>query len=563
MSQRVSRYEDQGREPRRPGPFQPLLMPGVLVLGILIGYNLMDGPVFVQSDEPSGNPGKLVRVLNQIEKHYVDTVEQQALIDEAIGAVLEKLDPHSYYISPEDYLAVQERMQGNFEGIGIEFIIRDDTLVVVEPLEGGPSLRAGIQSGDKIITVDGDAISGTGINSERVTEELKGPSNSPVSLGIQRKGESELLEFSLKRGRIPIHSVVASLMVAPKVGYIKVTQFAANTHAEFVKGLEELADEGATSIIIDFRGNPGGYLDQARHTVEEFLEKDRLIVFTQGRKEPEDKSYSRRNGKYQDMNVVILQNQSSASASEVVAGALQDWDRALTVGRRSFGKGLVQHEYGLGDNSAIRLTVARYYTPTGRCIQKPYGDEIEYGEDYHDRFESGELLNADSIAQPDSLKYYTPAGRLVYGGGGITPDVFVPLDTVGGSAYLSELSYSGLIREFGFDYYDRHRDELERFKSHQDFDEKWSPSEAFISEFVAYAAAHDVEEDAIGLEDSREVIENRLTAYVAKNIFGQEYFYYFDLQDDNDFLKSLEVARAYDDYFAQSVNKSKALAEAK
>lgn len=561
MSQRVSDFENRPPKPGKKVNLQPVLLAVVLLVGILLGFNLSGGEMFKVASSGDENPNKLVQIINEIDANYVDSVEKKELVDEAIASILENLDPHSYYISAEEYQTVRERMQGNFEGIGVEFIIKDDQLVVVTPLAGGPSEEAGILPGDKIMVVEGDTIGGEGITSEIVMDKLKGPKGSKVKLGIARKGHDDLLEFIIKRDRIPIHSVVASFKVSEKVGYVKITQFAATTYKEFYEDVLDLRDEGAESLIIDLRGNAGGYLDQATGIIQEFLDEDKLMVYTEGRTQKRELDISRKKGKFRDMEVVILLNQGSASASEIVAGALQDWDRAITVGRRSFGKGLVQNEFNLGDESAIRLTVARYYTPTGRCIQKPYGDNVDYAGDYHDRYENGELMNADSIENDEGLKFTTPAGRVVYGGGGITPDVFVPLDTAGASAYLNELSYNGLLREFGFDYSQRHREDLKQFETVENFTERWMVSDDFLSSFTSYAEQREVEFDEADFNQSKDVISDRLKAYIARNIFEDEAFYFVELQTDTDFIKALEVARDYGGVFASLIAKDGALSQ--
>jgi carboxyl-terminal processing protease len=345
--------------------------------------------------------------------------------------------------------------------------------------------------------------------------------------------------------------VVASFAVAPKVGYVKVTRFARTTYDEFFKAVAELQQQGAEKLILDLRGNGGGFLDQATDMVDEFLDKGELIVSTRGKSVQPSFTKSKKNGRFRDMELVVLINQGSASASEVVAGALQDHDRAIAVGRRSFGKGLVQHELALPDNSALRLTVARYYTPSGRCIQKPYGEGIDYNHDYQDRVVSGELLNADSIAIPDSLKYETDAGRIVYGGGGITPDVFVPVDTTQGSGYFRELVYTGLLREFGFNYVDTHRAEI-TYADVEDFYLNFKVDDNILSELVVAAETEGVEANPEGLALDRADISNRLKAHIAKNLFEDEAYYYVGLQEDLEFLKALDVVLDYKVYFAST-----------
>ena len=433
MSERVDYYEkkmnmrpDREQEPRRkPNAFQPLLIGLVLIVGIFLGTQLgKDAQLFDFQPNSGGDADKLLQVLERIEDNYVDSVDGDDLVERAIETLLEDLDPHSFYISPEDFSRMSEQMQGGFEGIGVEFMIEDDTLVVVNAIDGGPSQRAGIIAGDRIVLVDDSTITGADITSEDVMTRLKGRSGSRVKIGVQRPGEAELLSFDIERDRIPIYSVVAQYQDGD-VGYVKINQFARTTYEEFRLAVDNLREGGTQKLVLDLRGNGGGYLDAATNIVEEFLDKNELIVFTEGRTQGKRNTYSSKRGKYRDMEVTVLMNQSSASASEVVAGALQDHDRSITIGRRSFGKGLVQHQYEMRDNSALRITVARYYTPSGRCIQKPYGDGIDYEDDYHQRLESGELMSADSIEFADSLRFETPGGRIVYGGGGITPDIFI------------------------------------------------------------------------------------------------------------------------------------------
>ncbi|MGB1033005.1 MAG: S41 family peptidase, partial [Flavobacteriales bacterium] len=395
----------------------------MLIIGIYIGFNLnksgMQNPL--ASNSANANPNKLVNIINKIDEMYVDSVEKKELIDDAIKSIVDNLDPHSYYISSEELSSMQEPLEGNFEGIGVEFMIQKDTLLVVNPIEGGPSEEVGILAGDRIIKVEEEMIAGIGLTNDKVTKLLKGEKGTIVNLSIKRRGKPELIQFEIERDKIPIYSVVASLNITPEVGYVKVTRFAKNTYEEFKEAIDGLAAEGSKQLIIDLRGNGGGYLNSCIPMVEEFLDQNELIVYTEGKNDPRRDYKSRMNGKYKNMEVVVLINQGSASASEILAGALQDHDRSITVGRRSFGKGLVQNEVPLPDQSALRLTVARYYTPTGRSIQKPYGEGIDYANDYLDRYDHGELLSADSIQFSDSLKFLTPGGRAVYGGGGIMP----------------------------------------------------------------------------------------------------------------------------------------------
>jgi carboxyl-terminal processing protease len=546
MSERIEDIMSDDR--RRPSPWQPLIYAVLLIIGVYIGSSFGGDTVLVQRSGAGENPNKLVNIINKIDEMYVDSVEKKALIDKAIGAMLEDLDPHSYYITAEELQAVQEPLQGNFEGIGVEFMIQRDTLVVVSPIQGGPSEEAGILAGDKIVSVDGEVIAGTELTNSRVMKLLKGEKGTEVQLGIQRGRKKDLLDFTIVRDRIPIHSVVASLMVSPEVGYLKLTRFAKNSYEEFIEGMEELVQQGAKRILLDLRGNGGGYLNVAIPMVEEFLREDQLIVYTEGKASPRYDYRSQRTGRYADLDVVVMINQGSASASEILAGALQDHDRSITVGRRSFGKGLVQDEIALPDNSALRLTVARYYTPTGRSIQRPYGEDIDYENDYHARYESGELMSRDSIEVADSLMYRTPAGRIVYGGGGILPDIFVPLDTVGASFYLTELSYNGILREYGFEYANTHRETLEAYGEVNRFLEEFNVTSDMFDGIVALAEKEGIARDEYGLNESRDVIAVRLKAHIARSIFDEESYYRMLLEDDTIFKEALRVAEQYDSY---------------
>lgn len=532
-------------EKSRNGAFQPLIYAILLVVGVYIGANFGGNTVLVNRRSPESNPNKLVNILNKIDEMYVDSVEKSQLIERAIDAMLEGLDPHSYYISAEEFAAIQEPLEGNFEGIGVEFMIQNDTLLVVTPIEGGPSEAAGIQAGDKIVRVDTIGIAGVGLTNERVVKLLKGEKGTKVELGIQRRGESKERVFNIVRDKIPIHSVVASVMVEPEIGYLRLTRFARTSYEEFMSGMEELVTAGAKRVILDLRGNGGGYLNVAIPMVEEFLERDQLIVYTEGKASPRHEYRSRSKGRYSDLDVVVLINHGSASASEILAGALQDHDRSITVGRRSFGKGLVQDEIGLPDNSALRLTVARYYTPTGRSIQRPYGDGIDYDNEYAERYENGEFYEVDSIRTTDTLMFTTPKGRIVYGGGGITPDIFVPFDTAGVTYYFSELSYTGTLRTFAVDYTERNRAALKRFANVDDFIKGFKVTDDMLTELTRFGVADGVPVDLRGLRLSQKPISVRIMAYMARSLFDEEAYYRVLLEDDSMFNEALNAARDY------------------
>jgi carboxyl-terminal processing protease len=539
-----------GREPEksRNGAFQPLIYAILLVIGVYIGANFGGSTVLVNRRSPESNPNKLVNILNKIDEMYVDSVEKSQLIDRAIDAMLEGLDPHSYYISAEEFAAIQEPLEGNFEGIGVEFMIQNDTLLVVTPIEGGPSEAAGIQAGDKIVRVDTVGIAGVGLTNERVMKLLKGEKGTKVELGIERRGEAKERVFDIVRDKIPIHSVVASVMVEPEIGYLRLTRFARTSYEEFMEGMEELVSAGAQRIILDLRGNGGGYLNVAIPMVEEFLDRDKLIVYTEGKASPRHEYRSRGKGRYSNLNVVVLINHGSASASEILAGALQDHDRSITVGRRSFGKGLVQDEIGLPDNSALRLTVARYYTPTGRSIQRPYGEGIDYENEYAERYENGEFYVVDSIRTTDTLRFTTPGGRIVYGGGGITPDIFVPFDTAGVTYYFSELSYTGTLRTYAVDYTDRNRSSLKRFANVDELIKGFTVTDEMLNELTRFGLADGVSVDQRGLRLSRKPISVRIMAYMARSLFDEEAYYRVLLEDDAMFNEALNAARDYSLY---------------
>lgn len=513
--------------------YYPLMLAVMLVVGIYIGSYFSDGnrKGFVITQRSVNSADKLSQIINYIDQQYVDTIARNALVEKAIAAILEGLDPHSYYISAEELASYTEPLEGNFEGIGIEFLIQADTVRVVAAIEGGPSEKLGVQPGDKIIAVDGQPIAGTGVTNEAVVAKLKGPGGTVVKVDVLRK--KTVIPFEITRGTIPINSVATAQMLNDKQGYIKITRFARNTYDEFLQHMLTLEGKGMEQLVLDLRGNGGGYLNAAVQIAEEFLQKGQLIVYTEGKSSPRKSYYNKKRGRYSDVPVAILINEGSASASEILAGAIQDNDRGVIVGRRSFGKGLVQEHLNLRDNSALRLTVARYYTPTGRSIQKPYGKNIDYNADYDNRFHSGELVHPDSIHFADSLRYTTPGGRTVYGGGGIMPDIFVGLDTAGASYYLNRVSYQGLMNQFGFDYADRHRDKLREYGSFEAFNARWNPDAAVIKAFTSYAESEGVAYDKEGIKQSLAVLKLRIKAYIARNIWGNDGYYAIMNTDDN------------------------------
>ena len=512
---------------KSPSPsWQPLAYAVILILGVYIG--LQTGGGSSNGLNMVGPRSALNGVLDRVEQTYVDPVVREELEQVALDAVLEKLDPHSLFISAEELAALAEPMEGNFEGIGVEFIIQQDTLMVVAAIPGGPSEKAGVRAGDRILTVDSVAISGPDLTNQRVMELLKGPRNTTVVVGLDRA--DTVKHVMLRRDRIPIHSVVCAANLDGQRGYIKVIRFAQNTAEEFELAMETLAEQGLSEVIVDLRGNGGGYLNAVVPMVESFLEADDLVVYTEGEHVPRRTYKARRDGRWKDWDVAVLVDESSASASEIFAGAIQDHDRGPVIGRRTFGKGLVQEEFSIATLGALRLTVARFYTPTGRAIQRPYGEGVDYGDDYFARYERGELFHQDSIATIDSLTYVTPAGKVVHGAGGITPDVFVALDTVRWSGYLSDLSWTGTLRDAAFAYVDANRAEAERQAQSAG---EGLESDALLTFLIEYAEGEGISPPAEWTEAERSELSDRMAAQVIRNVAGEQAYYTFLTQGDD------------------------------
>ncbi len=438
----------------------PLIIGVAIAAGVLIGGKLNFTDTSDRLFTSNSKKDKLNRLIDYIDYEYVDNVNTDSIVDVTVNGILEKLDPHSTYIPKKQLQQVTENMKGDFVGIGVSFYTYKDTIAVIRPLEGGPSEKVGIKSGDRIIMADGDSIFGRQWSNEDIIQKLKGDKNTKIQLKVYRKGEKDLLDFNVKRGSIPIKSVDAAYMLTPHLGYIKINRFAESTYKEFKNALDDLQNRGATKLALDLRDNPGGFLAIAEQIVDEFLESGKLILFTKNKSGRVEKSYATRKGDFEEGEVFILINENSASASEIVAGALQDNDKGIIVGRRSYGKGLVQREMALGDGSAVRLTVSRYYTPTGRSIQRPYdnGNNEEYYNDYYKRRSSGEFNDEGNIKVSDSLKFKTPKGKIVYGGGGIIPDIFVPLNSSVQNETLNFIKRSGLINYFVFEELDKDRE---------------------------------------------------------------------------------------------------------
>lgn len=511
----------------------PLIMAIGLATGLLLGVQWGKPRL---SEDVDRDVQKLREVLTYISEKYVDDITTTNLTDEAIRHLLTKLDPHSTYIPASERLLANEDLRGNFDGIGIEFNIFQDTIVVVAPLSGGPSEALGIQSGDKIVEVDDKNVAGVGITTSEVMRLLKGPRGTSVKVTIKRPSRAELMEFTIIRDKIPQQSVDVSYMIDPQTGYIKISRFSATTYDEFIHHLEDLKKQGITRLILDLQGNPGGYMAEAIRIADEFLPEGRKIVYTRGkdaRLNTDANATSR--GSFEQGEVIVLVNEGSASASEILAGALQDNDRALIAGRRTFGKGLVQHPFDLSDGSELRLTISRYYTPSGRSIQKPYYDEDEYATDIFERYKKGEFFHADSIRLNDSLKYTTTGGRIVYGGGGIMPDYFIPLDTTLNSHYLNELYTSTSIQEFTFNYAEMHKEELEK-KGLEWFLKNFKVSDQVLNELVVLGSRNKVKPDYKELRDKKQLFQIHVKAQIARKLWGNRGMYPV-LNETNEILK--------------------------
>lgn len=518
----------------------PLLLGFACAVGVLLGAAL-DFSSYTSNSLLSNNKKKekLARLIDYIEYEYVDDVNIDSIVDVTVNGILTDLDPHSVYIPQQEYASLSESMKGDFVGIGVSFYNVNDTIAVIQPLEGGPSEKVGIQGGDRILYANGKPLFNKNISNDSITEHLKGEENTKVVLKIYRKGVPELLEFNVRRGRVPLRSVDAAYMLAPHLGYIKINRFAESTYQEFRESLLELKQKGATQIALDLRNNPGGYLAEATQIVDEFLPDDKLILLTRNKKGAIEKTFATKKGNFEKGKLFVLINENSASASEIVAGALQDNDKGIIVGRRSYGKGLVQREMALGDGSAVRLTIARYYTPTGRSIQKPYdhGNE-EYFNDYLNRYKNGELISADSISVADSLKYVTPGGKVVYGGGGIIPDVFVPKDTNFEKESLNLMLRSGYMDRFIFEVLENDRG----YYNSLDFEEFLQTemvSEEILQQFREFTRRENFQ---VKITEYRPVLKRYLKATMAQQLFGSNAFEQIVNEGDRMIEKVIELS---------------------
>jgi carboxyl-terminal processing protease len=520
----------------------PIVVALAVIAGILIGNILATRSLtYVAGSSGISPSGKIDAILNIVNIKYVDTVDSKNLTEEAIPKILSGLDPYSVYIPAQDLQSVNDELEGSFSGIGVQFNILHDTISIVEVISGGPSDKIGVMPGDRIVTVNDTLFVGKEISNDKVVKKLRGPKGTLVKIGVKRNGAKDLLDFTITRGDIPVSSVDVAYLITDNIGFIKVSKFGSNTYPEFMEALHNLRNSGADKFIIDLRGNAGGYLAATIEMTTEFLKKGELIVYTEGRSEGRRDAYAERNGLFQDAPIAVLIDEWSASASEIFAGAIQDNDRGFIIGRRSFGKGLVQQQIELRDGSAIRLTISRYYTPSGRNIQKPYDDASTYENDILNRYLHGELDDADSIKvnKVDSLEYRTAMGRIVYGGGGITPDIFVPRDTTGITSYFTKVNNSGYLYEFAFQYTDRNRAQLKSFTDYKSL-EKHLNSENLTEALVAFASDKGVRRNPHLINKSRKLIENRLKAYIIRNTFGDSGYYPIINQGDAAVEKAVE-----------------------
>ncbi|MBR4923674.1 MAG: S41 family peptidase [Bacteroidaceae bacterium] len=476
---------------------------------------------------------------------YVDQVDDNKLVESAIKGMLEELDPHSTYSTPEEVKRMNEPLQGNFDGIGIQFNMAEDTLFVIQPVSGGPSEKVGILAGDRIVMVNDTVIAGVKMSTEDVMRRLKGPKGTLVNVKVLRRGVPELLSFTIRRDKIPVYSLDASYMIAPKIGYIKINRFAATTHEEFMDALATLKGQGMQDLILDLQGNGGGYLNAAIDIANEFLGEKELIVYTEGRRSARRDFYADGKGKHQFGKLVVLVDEYSASASEIVSGAVQDWDRGMVVGRRTFGKGLVQRPIDLPDGSMIRLTISRYYTPAGRCIQKPYENTENYASDLIERYNRGEMMSADSIHFPDSLKCTTlKKGRIVYGGGGIMPDYFVPVDTTLYTDYHRQISYKGVLLKVHYQLIDTYRKELnKKYKDYASFSQNFELTEPMMQRLKDEAEKAGIAYHEEQYRKSQPLLKLQLKALIARDLWDMNEYYHTINAVDESVKKALELLK--------------------
>ena len=537
------------------------ILPSISVLCILVGFiigNAVSNKVnaqhfYIRNGQlmmaPSSKTDQLLQLMQQ---SYVDTLNIDSITDIVLDEMVKQLDPHSSYIPKKDIELVNSELSGSFSGIGVQFTIQSDTVNIVAVISGGPSEHVGVLAGDKIVMVNDSTFVGKGTTNERVMHTLRGPKGTEVKLGIKRSGTDELLNFTIIRGDIPVHSVDAQFIIEPagdkaKIGFIRVNKFGETTYKEFITALAELRSQGAKKYIVDLRENSGGYMDQAIKMANEFLQAGDLIVYSEGRSYPRYEARANGGGRFKDVPLIVLIDNFSASASEIFAGAMQDNDRAQIIGRRSFGKGLVQQQFPFSDGSAVRLTVARYYTPSGRCIQKPYtlGDKDAYQQDIEERFEHGEFYSADSIHFTDSTTYRTKKGRIVYGGGGIMPDIFVGRDTTKYSPYFNIVSNRAFTYQFAYRYADTHRKQLTKFTRWQDLEQHLLAAN-WLPEFVKFCQEKGVEPNEEQLAKSKTLLVRIVNAYIVRDIMGDAGFFPLFERDDDITKRAIEAFKGID-----------------
>lgn len=510
--------------------YVPIILFATLAIGFFLGGLFIKAPAATIVNKKNETKQKLNKLIDFIDSEYVDNINTDSIVDQTVTQILEKLDPHSVYIAKNEAQQESELMEGKFVGIGVNFFIENDTVIIINPIKGSPSQKAGIKAGDRLLYADKNKLFGKKINTNKLFEILKGEPNSTVKLTIYRKTENKKHQFNVTRNTIPVKSVDIAVMLNKNTGYIKINRFAETTYREFQIGLSQLIKKNATDLILDLRDNSGGYMDEAIKIIDEFLPEKKLIVFTKNKNGKIEKTFATANGAFEKGRIKVLINENSASASEIIAGAIQDNDRGLIIGRRSFGKGLVQREMNFKDGSSVRLTVARYFTPTGRSIQKSYKNGVEdYMNDFMERYQNGELYAKDSIKIADTLKFKTPKGRIVYGGGGIVPDLFVPIESTKGNEIIPFLMQSGAVMNFVFKTIDTDRKSFENLNFKQLL-QKLQKSDAFFESFKDYVYQS---EPSINLDSNKNYVKRYLIAEFCRQLLDESYYYLISLRDDN------------------------------
>ncbi len=529
--------------------WMPVIIAVSIAAGILIGNHFVrlgqnrGGHFYMMGDN------KINTILELINEQYVDTVNMGQLVEDAIPKIFSELDPHSVYIPADEVAAVNEELEGSFSGIGVSFNMQTDTILVISVISGGPAEKAGLLPFDRIITINDSVFSGNKKDQDEIMKTLRGAKNSIVKLGVKRGNSSELIHFEVTRGDVPVNSVDVAYPVRDGIGYIKVSKFGRNTYNEFITAIAKLKQAKCESFIVDLRGNTGGYMDAAINMINEFMPEGSLIVYTEGKAFPRSDVYANGTGTCQQAPIVILTDEISASASEIFSGAIQDNDRGTIIGRRTYGKGLVQTQLRLGDGSEMRLTIARYYTPSGRCIQKNYekGNLEEYDQDIYNRYLHGEFDSADSIKMDDSLKYLTAGGRTVYGGGGIMPDIFIPRDTSGITSYFSDVVNSGVLYLYTLEYSDKNRNKFAQYETWQELYE-YLKEQPLLEDFTNFAVTKGIRKRPTLIRISGPLIENQIQAYVVRNFFEDDGFYPIFQKDDVTLLKAIEILEKGESY---------------